>query len=396
MSNFQFFSIVKFVIILTKTVINCNANSISWLGGDLIHDSEIFKLNEIKVFSPTDALHYLVSVTKNGSINIWDLNERKIKYKFDESNGSHTKSINYLASLVLFENSYLATASVDCTIKLWDLNKRKLIFNFDKTNGGHNQSVEILQFFDSGILASGSMDGTVKLWDVRKGSLKNTFILSDNDYSRILIKLENFGYLISGSNKGVIKIWNITSLKEVYTFDKTQNGHNSIISSLIIMKNGYLTSGSYDGVIKIWDLINWKLKYTFDKFNNGHIDLIKSLCSIGNNLLASGSRDGTVKLWDMNNGQLKYSFNHNIVNKKMSIEKLIQINENNIVIGLSLIDLNFQTVQIKIFDIINRNITNTLNFSGNGFFSDLIKRKNGVFALGIGISIRSFKMNIFT
>ena len=50
MSNFQFFSIVKFVIILTKTVINCNANSISWLaGGDLIHDSEILKLNEMFV-----------------------------------------------------------------------------------------------------------------------------------------------------------------------------------------------------------------------------------------------------------------------------------------------------------------------------------------------------------
>lgn len=387
MSIFPYILTVKLLILVHEPV-SCNAKSSFTILGAFKEDSEISKLSQMKVFSPTDAVNYLASSTKNGSISIWDWDKRKIITKFNESDGCHSKSVNSLVFLSTFENNkpFLASGSSDSKIKIWDIENKRLIFNFDESNGGHNQSVEALEFFESGVLASGSIDGTIKLWNVRNGNLISTLILSDKDYSKILIKSENDGYLISGSIKGVIKIWNITNQKVVYTFDKLQNGHNSIISSLIITKNGYLASGSHDGTIKVWDLTDWKLKHTFDRFNNGHIDLIKSLCSLETHLLASGSADGTIKVWDIINGQLKFSLKNDY-----SVEKLITTTDQNYFSSIFSVGT---FLQIKIINLINRNISQTYEASNHlASYSDSINGENGYLAFGWGNYIRLLKIN---
>ena len=61
------------------------------------------------------------------------------------------------------------------------------------------------------------------------------------------------------------------------TFDESNGGHSSYVTSLVNLQNGYLASGSYDYSVKIWNIRDGKLKYAFDKLNGGHFYYVVSL-----------------------------------------------------------------------------------------------------------------------
>ena len=65
-------------------------------------------------------------------------------------------------SLLVLNDSILATGSQDNTIKLWNLNSRSLITSLK----GHSKEVSALVLLDDGRLASGSMDETIKIWKI--------------------------------------------------------------------------------------------------------------------------------------------------------------------------------------------------------------------------------------
>ena len=69
---------------------------------------------------------------------------------------------------------YLASGGNDGSIKIWDLENSRLIFTFNQFNGSHSRAVSSFLSLGNGLLASGSDDGAIKLWDLKNGIVKNT------------------------------------------------------------------------------------------------------------------------------------------------------------------------------------------------------------------------------
>ena len=67
---------------------------------------------------------------------------------------------DWVSTLKVFSNGYLASGSNDQTVKIWNpLNGTQL---YDLT--GHTYKVKVLETLSNGNLASGAWDNTIKIW----------------------------------------------------------------------------------------------------------------------------------------------------------------------------------------------------------------------------------------
>jgi WD40 repeat protein len=164
-------------------------------------------ITKINIYSTTTTIIYLVSGSSTGSVTIWDIENEKIKLKFNKTNGGHT---NEITSIISLENGYLSSGSISGSIKIWDIKKEKLIFTFDQTNGGHSDRIVDFVELENGDLASGSFDKTVKIWDLNNGKLKISFDFSDT--VRRVVLLENGFLAISLSESRSVNILDIMNV----------------------------------------------------------------------------------------------------------------------------------------------------------------------------------------
>ena len=94
--------------------------------------------------------------------------------------------MNRVTILVSLENGYLASSSYDTTIKIWEINQGKLKFTFNSSNGGHSDYVNSLVALEDWYLASAADDWTVKVWDITQGKIKFTFNSSNGGHNNLI------------------------------------------------------------------------------------------------------------------------------------------------------------------------------------------------------------------
>ena len=105
----------------------------------------------------------VVNKGTNSDIQVWNFNEKEeFNAGFESTPIILTDSEKPCKSLLVLNDSILATGSQDNTIKLWNLNSRSLITSLK----GHSKEVSALVLLDDGRLASGSMDETIKIWKI--------------------------------------------------------------------------------------------------------------------------------------------------------------------------------------------------------------------------------------
>jgi WD40 repeat protein len=108
-------------------------------------------------FSPDGSK--LVSVSDNGTIQIWDAQSGKVLQTL-RGHGDWVLSVTFSP-----DGTKLASGSADKTIKIWDIKTAKAL----QTLRGHRNSLESVTFSPDGTkLASGSLDRTIKIWDLYK------------------------------------------------------------------------------------------------------------------------------------------------------------------------------------------------------------------------------------
>jgi WD40 repeat protein len=141
------------------------------------------RLSEPKIKTWSNRLVYLlavlnkdllaaVSVTNNIIYTLNTTTENVLHYF---STGSHT---NYVRSIVLLPNGFLASGSWDNTIKIWDLYRRILV----KTLEGHN-SIGSLAVTKNGLLVSLVDNAWIKIWKPRDGfELQLVYFVGFLDY----------------------------------------------------------------------------------------------------------------------------------------------------------------------------------------------------------------------
>ena len=231
----------------------------------------------------------------NGALNIWDVIEKKVNFRFQ----GHKSAI---WSLIETSNGYLISGSSDKTLKIWDILNRKE--KCISTLKGHKGTVFCIGEIDNDKIISGSEDSTLKIWDIQKGRMQCIITFDDPNKSKInsLIILKQTNFVLTGNDDNLIKIWNINNSCGYVT--NYLDGHSCTVWCIVnFLEDELLASGSSDNMIKIWDLVNLKFLYSLE----GHENTISSIIILRNELLASSSWDNTCKIWNLTTRSCLYT-----------------------------------------------------------------------------------------
>ena len=149
----------------------CNLNGMEKKLGEVGNISRESKIKKSKFQIAKD--NYLTqAINTNGFTN--DLmeiiaqyaNEYNLQLTLDKTNGGHT---NVVRSVIYSPcGKYLASGSDDGSVKIYDVENKKIIATLDKTNGGHTDIVISVIYSPCGkYLVSGSYDRSVKVFQIR-------------------------------------------------------------------------------------------------------------------------------------------------------------------------------------------------------------------------------------
>jgi WD40 repeat protein/serine/threonine protein kinase len=222
---------------------------------------------------------YLAGASKDGTIRIWDIKERKILNAWFSHGAKEARSVAFAP-----DGSFLASAGFDGQVQMWMVPEGKMIremrggswgvavspngkyiagadndqnvYLHDSTTGkllhkltGHEGPAVTVAFSpDSKHLASGSWDHTIRIWDVATG--KEEKVLYVHSLGVLSLAYSPDGRrLVSASDDHRIKVLNAETGEELLTL----TGHRGPVYSVSFSRDGrQLASGSWDHTAHIW------------------------------------------------------------------------------------------------------------------------------------------------
>ena len=282
---------------------------------------------------------YLASGSEDGTIRIWQRNGRKftpVQLEFTGEGGDlvqfYARHIDLVSVSFDADGKYLASGSEDGTIHIWQRNDREVTqFTHIRTLPEPKAGVLSVSFSADGkYLASGSEDGTIHIWQRNDREVTSsgsrtweeskeritkqnwTIIYTDTEFTHIQLPLKleagvlsvsfdaNGKYLASGSKDGTILVWQRYDSGWI-PFPFLSASKAGVLSVSFSANGKYLASGSKDGT-HIWQR-NDREVTQFTQFT--HIRTLQELeagvlsVSFGANgkYLASGSEDKKVKIY---------------------------------------------------------------------------------------------------
>jgi WD40 repeat protein/tRNA A-37 threonylcarbamoyl transferase component Bud32 len=243
--------------------------------------------------SPEAAHKYLLVVSKDMRVRIWDLDTGKVAKSIDHYAGPITS---------LAEDTtgrYLAASGLPGIIQLWDRDSGQESI----IDTGQNAAIRVLKFSPDGkTLVSGGDDQIVHLWDLQSRQPK---VISNFKTGAIhSLAFDKDGRLIAaGDSQGMIVIWDALSGNQVTTFH--ESGSNSPVRALAFNDDGrYIAATSEDGVIRVWDLKASQMLNVI-RFNEAPGETPPLL--FGGDVLASASNNN-VLLWNISGWKKGNSF----------------------------------------------------------------------------------------
>ncbi|MBW8875284.1 MAG: trypsin-like peptidase domain-containing protein [Acidobacteria bacterium] len=220
----------------------------------------------------------LAAGTKDGSIQLWDDNGRRLGPPFAEGDQK------ILALRFSQDGGRLLSGDENANVVVREVDGKVL----HKFSGNRKLSAVAFRA-DSEHVAAGTDDGTVLLWNAEGKALRNPLRPSS---VRIVSLAWNPAapYLASGDDDGYLTILNLDSGKKVCQ----AKAHNFEVSSLDWSPEGdsLISSGS-DRSVRLWDLQCKKLGEL-----NGHWKSVAAVAfSDAGEVAASAGQDGTLRLW---------------------------------------------------------------------------------------------------
>jgi WD40 repeat protein len=191
----------------------------------------------------------MVAASLHEVIHVYDVNDGTRLYSLLPRIPNRDDKVN---CLLAFSNQRLASGSCKGSINIWDLDQRKCIAQLK----GHTGPIECLHKLDNGTLASGSADTTIKIWNMESQECLVTLV--EHTRHVLMLVTTRDGHIASCSADKSIKIWNTQTWKCI----KTLIGLDEPISHLKSYHN-LLISGSAYGNIKIWDMNDYTCVQTF-------------------------------------------------------------------------------------------------------------------------------------
>ncbi len=201
-----------------------------------------------------------------------------------------------VAACVAFspDSQRIAAGSFDKSIKVWNVATGELVTEL----AGHTNWVFSVAFSPDGTkLASGGYDKSIKVWNIAES--KEIATLSGHTAGVRSVAFTADGLLlISGSADRTAIVWSLTDLKPVSTL----KGHSAAVRAVAISPDGAtVATASEDATVKLWKTADWT-----ERVSLSGAEGVMFWCvafSPGGRTLAAGAFDGTVKLYDPSDGK---------------------------------------------------------------------------------------------
>ncbi len=251
----------------------------------------------------------LVSITRDGTAHLWDLEKRtetaKLDYDpqpmviteaADESGSSRPvapstsdssepdaiQSLSYSR-----DGKWIALAREDGRISIRHAADGKVA----RELAGFTDVAACVTFsHDSRRVAAGSFDKSIRIWNVSTGE-QLAELTGHSNWVFTMAFSPDGATLASGSYDKMIKLWDVAKSNEIATLA----GHTAGVRSVAFTPDGQkLISGSADRTAIVWDLANRAPIATL----KGHTAAVRAVaCSPDGTTIATASEDATIKLW---------------------------------------------------------------------------------------------------
>jgi WD40 repeat protein len=293
----------------------------------------------VTTLTVTSDSRWLISGSKDKTLRIWDLEERKARFIVT----GHQDQINSVA--LTPDSRLLISSSSDKTVKVWDWDISSLTEGWDiesltrpfqlksesriADDNTHLRLSLIITFLE--ILVSISIFVYININALLSGhqllllvpllllsvlilsvlysgvaSLINRYLrnrYNSDDVGQIIVTPDNKTAIFGSSDK-TLKVWGLTNQTQPFTLGK----HGDRITSVAVIDNNRVISGSYDGSLKGWNL-GQPLGEHREIFTLDHSSAVTAVAVISSRDLAiSGSSDGYLKVWDLRERQARLSF----------------------------------------------------------------------------------------
>ncbi|PAV19324.1 nucleotide-binding-oligomerization-domain like receptor [Pyrrhoderma noxium] len=229
----------------------------------------------------------IVSGTRRGTLNVWDVSEGIILSEFSGFGVSSVFSVTYS-----LDDKYILSGFTDGVLRMFDAEDSEISPRLFR---GHTSFVKSVSYTPDGRrFISGSYDQTIRIWDVEGGQLMKHFGLMMTATVSIDGK-----YLVSGWEDGTVAVWSVETGE---ILNGPFEGHSDMVLSLSFSPDPEeyrFASGSADMTIRIWKLNGESITC------RGHTDWVRSVCFSPNGKhVASSSVDKTIRVWDSRSGLL--------------------------------------------------------------------------------------------
>lgn len=252
---------------------------------------------------------WLVSITRDGTAHLWDVEKRTEKAKLeknpqtastsddDDDSGAPRAAANptgdipepeAIQSLAYSrDGKWIAIAREDGRISIRHAADGKVARELDAFT---DVAACVAFSHDSQRLAAGSFDKTIKVWNVVSGEQLAEMTGHSNWVFSVAFSPDG-SQLASGGYDRSVKLWNVADSKEIATL----SSHTAGVRSVAFTIDGQrLVSGSADRTAIVWDLTERKPIATL----KGHSAAVRAVaCSPDGTTIATASEDASVKLW---------------------------------------------------------------------------------------------------
>ncbi len=220
-------------------LIGTSQGHIHWI--DLKEKKEIknYQVHKKGVFSMSISEGILYASGGEGSISLWDLNDRT----FIRQVPLCDEKIRQVAA---YQNTVLAACG-NGKFHVLDKDMNDLL-----SVDAHEQSCNTAIMMGNYMIASGGWDAHIKLWNSKSGELLKS--IPAHNYAIYDMVLSNDGiYLASASRDKTIKLWHTDTMELIQRLDIKDGGHSRSVNGLVWEDKRLVSTGD-DGKVILWEL----------------------------------------------------------------------------------------------------------------------------------------------
>ncbi len=234
---------------------------------------------------------YLASVSDDGSVRIWDVEQRRELKRMAEP--SPIRSVRFLPG-----DNQLVTASSGGSIRRWSITDGKLQSSFP----AHVGDVWSAEPSPDGLsLLTTGDDGLVKRWDLASGQLLQVFSGARGPVYDARWLNDGGRVLLTGADRRVIVLdapsWRIQAVLA---------GHSDGVRTIAVSLDGRTAvSAGFDRSLRVWDLESLEDRWLSLR---GHVGAVQAVASGASKpWVATTAQDYVVRIWNAHSGRLEAS-----------------------------------------------------------------------------------------